>query len=283
MEAAFRYCERVVREVDKDRFLATLFAPAERRPDLFALYAFNCEIERVRQLAREPMPGEIRLQWWRDALTGVRRSEAAANPVAAALFETIASHGLPSGRLLDLVEAHSFDLYGDPMMTLGELEGYGLKTASTLFELATKIVAGSVHPAATALSREAGVAYTVARMLMAFPWHAARRQLYVPLDILERHGAEPDDIFTGHASLPLRAALAEMRLRARQHLAAAREILPAVPAAALPVFLPAALVRPMLARMEGRSYDPFSPAEIPQWRRQWILWRASRNPRAMAR
>ena len=62
------HCAALVREHDRDRYLATLFAPAETRDALFALYAFAAEIGRVRDVAREPMPGEIRLQWWRDAI-----------------------------------------------------------------------------------------------------------------------------------------------------------------------------------------------------------------------
>ena len=69
---ASSHCEQLVREADKDRFLATLFAPAAQRPALFALYAFNAEIARVRDIAREPMPGEIRLQWWREVVEGGR-------------------------------------------------------------------------------------------------------------------------------------------------------------------------------------------------------------------
>ena len=75
---------RLVREVDHDRYLATLFAPAGLRDALFALYAFSARDLRMRELAREPMPGEIRLQWWREVLMGERAGEAAAHPVAAA-------------------------------------------------------------------------------------------------------------------------------------------------------------------------------------------------------
>ena len=41
-------------------------------------------------------------------------------------------------------------------------------------------------------------------------------------------------------------------------------------------------VRPTLARMERRDYDPFVPVEIAQWRRQWLIWRAARRPGADA-
>ncbi len=94
MQTHFEHCAALVREADRDRYLATLFAPAEHRDALYALYAFNVEIARVRELAREPMPGEIRLQWWREALSGEREGEAAAHPVAAALRETLARYGL---------------------------------------------------------------------------------------------------------------------------------------------------------------------------------------------
>jgi phytoene synthase len=76
----------------------------------------------------------------------------------------------------------------------------------------------------------------------------------------------------------MRAAFAEMRLEARQHLAQAARLADGIPDAALPALLPVALVRPVLDRMDRQDYDPFVPAEMPQWRRQWRLWRAARRP-----
>ena len=114
----FDYCETLVREADRDRFVATLFAPASRRRALYALYALNVELARVRELAREPMPGEIRLQWWRDVLGGLRVGEA--GPVASALLATAVRYRLPLTVFTDMIEARSFDLYDDPMGSLAE-------------------------------------------------------------------------------------------------------------------------------------------------------------------
>src|SRR6201989_772579 len=119
---AYQHCEALVREADKDRYLSALFAPAEQRGPLFALYAFAHEIATVRDRAREPMPGEIRLQWWRDVLDGERAGEASANPIAAGLLEAMARYALPARRLSDLIEAHSFDLYDDPVASFAVLE-----------------------------------------------------------------------------------------------------------------------------------------------------------------
>ena len=101
MDDQFEYCAALVREADRDRYLAALFAPADERGALFALYAFNAEISRVRALAHEPMPAEIRLQWWHEVILGERTGEAAANPVAAALLATLSRHGLPAEELIE--------------------------------------------------------------------------------------------------------------------------------------------------------------------------------------
>jgi phytoene synthase len=276
------HSEALVREADKDRFLATLFVPAARRPALFALYAFNNEIARVREAAREPMPGEVRLQWWREVVEGARPEEARAHPIAAALLEAMQLYRLPPQALAELIDAHAFDLYDDPMPSLAHAEAYAAKTASALFAVAARILQGADAPLAAALAHHVGIAYAFAEWLRLFPRHSARRQLFIPLDILRRYGAELEDVFAGKATPELRAALAEMRLHIRGHLVAASDLLAAAPAQALPAFLPVALVRPLLKRMERPTYDPFIAIEVPQWRRQWILWRAARRPRAMA-
>ena len=273
MKSHFKHCAALVREVDRDRYLATLFAPAEHRDALFSLYAFNVEIARVRDSAREPMPGEIRLQWWREVLTGERDGEAAAHPVAAALVETLARCRLPPLPLIGLIDAHAFDLYEEPMASLAELDDYAAKTDATLLAMAGNILGAE----SVAVTHHAGIALTVAGLLNRFGLHASRRQLYLPLDMLGRHGAEREDVFAGRATPELRAALAELRLYARRHLAAADDKLAMVPAAIWPALLPAALVRQTLATMERADYDPFRLQPMARWRRQWLLWRAARN------
>lgn len=278
MPDAFAHCEDLVRTGDKDRFLATLFAPERYRRPLHALYAFNMELARVRELAREPMPGEIRLQWWRDALLGTAQGEAAGHPVAAALREVVVRYRLPPAALARLIDASAFDLYDDPMPTLAALEEYATDTSAVVIGLAARILCDGKDGADAGLIVHAGVAPAMASVLRALPVHAARRQLYVPAELMQRHGAAVDDLFAGRDTPELRAALAELRLHARRHLAAAGELIGAVPPAIVPALLPVALVAPTLNRMERRGYRPLRPDELPQWRRQWILWRSARRP-----
>src|SRR5262245_27590943 len=130
MPDAFDHCQEMVHAGDKDRFLATLFAPEKYRRALHALYAFNLEIARVREVAHQPIAGEIRLQWWRDALLGAGQGEAAAHPVAVAVREVVVRYRLPPAALAGLIDGHTFDLYDEPMPSIAELENYAMATSA---------------------------------------------------------------------------------------------------------------------------------------------------------
>jgi len=278
MQDAFAHCEALVRAADKDRFIASLFAPAHHRGALHALYAFNIEIARVREIVREPLAGEIRLQWWNDAIAGKAAGDAQANPVAAALLAAVARYRLPGALLNALIAARRFDLYDDPMRTLADFSDYAGATSSAVIELSARILDEDDMPGLGRLALDAGLAYAIAGLLQAFPIHAARGQLFLPLEVLERHGVQRQDIEAKQATAGLRAALGELRLQARRHLAEAARLADGIPAAVLPALLPVALARPVLDRMDRKDYDPFVPVEMSQWRRQWRLWRAARRP-----
>jgi phytoene synthase len=277
MQDAFAYCAELVRTADRDRFIATLFAPADRRGALHALYAFNAEVARVRDVAHAALPGEIRLQWWSDVVNRERDDEARANPVASALLDTVERHHLARDALIDLIEARRFDLYDDPMAQVADLETYVRRTSSSVISLAAQLVAGID---VDSVAGPAGLASGMTGILRAFPLHAARGQLYLPAEILDRHQVHVHDLFAGRSSAGLEAALAELRGLARHHLAATSEGVKALPDRAMSAFLPVALVRPSLDRLD-RS-DSFTPVELAPWRRQWLIWRAARNPARIA-
>src|ERR1700691_3811843 len=205
MQDAFAYCAELVRQADRDRFIAALFAPADRRDALAALYAFNIEITRVREAAREVLPGEIRLQWWSDVLAGERREEAGANPVAAALLATIDKNWLGTEKLNTLIAARRFDLYDEPMATIADLEDYAAHTSSDLIALAAQILGVDAEAAA----QPAGIAYGITGLIRALPVHAARGQLFVPQDLLERHKVPLHEIYADRSSAGLNAALTD--------------------------------------------------------------------------
>jgi 15-cis-phytoene synthase len=273
---AAEFCADLVRSHDFARYASTLFVPMAQRRGLTALHAFNVEISRVREQVSQPLPGEMRLQWWTDMLAGAGHGGVEGNPVAAELLLAIRDQRLPVERLSRLIEEHQFDLYNDPMPTMAALEGYINDTSSALLSLGAGI-AGWQSPEIEHLARHAGLAQGMAQVMAALPLDASRRQLFVPLQLLEQHGSGMEELFAGKETPALRAALDQLIREARDHLKTALGLLESVAPEVRPVFLPLALVDRDLKRMARADSDPFTPHATSRLRTLWTLWRASRS------
>jgi len=273
---AAAFCAALVREHDFDRYAATLFVAPELRRALLSLYAFNVEIVRVRDQVTQPLTGEVRLQWWRDMLTGQAHGGVEGNPVAAELLLTVRQFDLPVDRLTRLIDEHAFDLYNDPMPTGAALDGYLSDTQAALIAVAAQIAA---PPSAELnhLARHAGLALGMAQVMASLPRDAGRRQLFVPLDLLERRGSRLEEVFAGKPTPEIRKALDELAAEAGQHLQTAVQLLAEAPPAVRPILLPLALVRRDIARRSRGEADPFQPQPRSHLATLWTLWRASRS------
>jgi phytoene/squalene synthetase len=111
--ASHRYVLDEVRNVDRDRFLAALFAPEPQRSDLLALLAFDHELSRTRTVTREPMMARIRLQWWREAVAeAASEAQPRAQPIVESLSETVRRHDLALQHLIALIDAREEEIDG---------------------------------------------------------------------------------------------------------------------------------------------------------------------------
>jgi phytoene synthase len=155
---AFEHCRRLVAETDKERYWASLYVPSGRRDALYALYAFDHEVSRVASIVREPMAGEIRLQWWRDVLERRRDEEALANPVAAALLEVVSRYDVPVPRLIASIDAHADALHEASL----DIERYGAATAGTIIALAARVLGGG-NAEAEHIASHVGIAQAYAQ------------------------------------------------------------------------------------------------------------------------
>jgi 15-cis-phytoene synthase len=273
-DAAF--CANLVRGSDFERYAATLMVAPELRRSLLALYAFNIEIARIREQISQPLAGEIRLQWWSDLLIGAAHGEAAANPVAAELLTAIERRALPREAIERMIEAHRFDLYDEPMQTDAELEGYVSGTASTLFDLAARVLGDPQPP--DELVRQAGLAFGLARIIEAVPRHASRGQIYLPLEDFARVGVLPADVLAGKSSPQLQQLLQDVAKQARDHLQLALGRLLVSDTPARKAFLPLALLDRRLKRLSSAGHQPFVVQPTPSnLSVLWTLWRAARR------
>jgi 15-cis-phytoene synthase len=242
------HCQELVTKADKDRFLSCLFAPRDARPHLFALYAFNVEIARIRETVSEPQIGLVRQQWWFDTIDEIYAGRTPDHPVAQALAHAIAKGDLPKHALHNLIIAREFDLYDDPMPALSDLEGYLGETSSSLIQMAALILDKGAAEAAGL----AGVAFGLAGVLR------LQKLRYLPRDMVQ--------------SLGEKETINQLCIHARKRLKEARALIGSIPALALPAFLPASLTELYLRRIE-RGRTP----EVSQLRRQVALWWAARN------
>lgn len=271
MSQNFPALEEAIRKSDYDRFAAAAFAPVSVRRHLFALYAFNHEIAKTAETVSEVLAGQIRLQWWRDAIGEIRARKTREHPVVLALAETLRAHDLPQALFDQMIDAREWDLDEMPFQDMASLETYADATSGNVMRLAARIL-GAGEPLDAGL-RDAGIAYAMAGLLRAMPYRAAERRLVLPVASLRAAGVSPDDIFAGKASAALTAVFAEMAEAARAHLRAAREI--PTPRKFLPALLPAALVPFYLKPLTKAGFNPFRDVvDIPIYRRQLAMLRA---------
>lgn len=269
-------CLAMLRDTDRDRYLATLLSPADKRPALAALYAFSAELARVRDLVHEPLPGEVRLQYWRDLLQGQAHGASEANPVAAELLAAIEAYRLPRQTLVSMTEARIFDLYDDAMESRTALEGYAGETASALIQLASLILSPENAAQSAEAAGHAGVAQAISGLLMLMPLHRHRGQVYVPAEILSATGLDRDAFLAGQDKDRISAAVEAFAGLGRDHLAKARAATGSIAPAVFPAFLPVVLAEPVLKKAQGSGSRLFdTPIQPPQWRRQMRMAVAS--------
>jgi phytoene synthase len=264
----------IAREADLDRSLSALFMPPDARPDLFALYAFNAELAHVVELAREPGLGAIRLQWWREAIERAANGETIGHPVADAFGETLNRRKLSRDRVSALLDARVFDVEEKIMPDMTALDAYLDDTAGALFALSAEILNAEGERVGQA-AQSAGRAYGLTGLMRALPVHAARGLVFLPADLLRRHGASPEQVLAGLRSQGLDDALGELRGKAREGLHEARSHIAKLDPPARSAFIPLALVEPYLAALGKSGRDPLR--EIAGINPLYRLWRLARS------
>ncbi len=274
LAACYAHCEAELKRNDYDAWFAALFAPAARRPGLHAIGALALEVGHVRERVRQPMAGEIRLQWWQDVVDGDRASEAAAHPVAAALLDTMKRADLPPAIFADMIDALRIGLYDEPPADVAALERRLVALRGTPVRLAAQVL-GVTGNAIEGAAADAGVALGIADLVTALPRSSRRRPMPLPNDLLMRHGATQGEIDASRATPGVESLLADLRTMASSRLTALRGERKNLGEAG-PAFLTTSLVDARLKRSEV-SEAFAADAGLPLWRRQWLLWRAARR------
>ena len=253
------YCQDMVEEEDHRRYLSLLFAPAHARPALFALYAFNLELAKTRDSVSEPMIGEIRLQWWREALDGIVDGQVRDHPVVTALADTADVQHLRSD-LMQMIDARTHDLYDEGLENLGALWAYIDDTGASLGRCAAQILGAKEGPS-MACAGAAGSAYAASGLLLAMAYEFANGRQALPQAELGGEGLDPSRPLAEEDAAAIRPILVQITQEIGRRIDLVRHADARTRRQLLPLVIQAGDARATLNRLTKMDYNPFQLAK----------------------
>jgi phytoene synthase len=262
LSAHDEYCLAQVRQGDRDRYLALLFAPASARSALAAIAAFNLELARAASDITESMLGLVRLQWWREAVEEIRAGGAVRrHQVAEALAAATRVHGLSTDSMLAMIASREEELESEGPPTRAVFDVRADATAGNLIRLSLQAV--GVDPEETGLSAASasvGRTYATVGCARSVLLDARRRRIRLPAEALAEAGVDLDGLLELRRQPALPACLRLLADSAERDLQASRQA--SIPRRARPLLLTARLAALHLERLRRAAYDPFDPRVI---------------------
>ncbi|WP_203292163.1 squalene/phytoene synthase family protein [Maricaulis parjimensis] len=258
----------LLQKADPDRRLAALFATPEVRDRLFALYAFNHELGKIAEATSESMIGEMKLTWWRDAVSDLYADSPKVRRHAVTEGLAPLTDIIPEAEFQGLIEARFDDISARPFATLDDVIDYVDATASRLARLAVRIAGADMS--ADHLNA-AGRAWGLTGLLRAFPHRARIGRAPVGGDALGAVGATPAMLAQGLGEAKVRDALEPVRDAARSAIAGLRAG-GALPAEAVPALGYAVLAPAYFKHLPESPYAiaPDRPLLARQMRLTWL-------------
>ena len=291
LAAAYASCERDARAHYENFPVASILLPREMRRHIAAVYAFaRAADDFADEGERTPVERCALLDAWRRRLeravagdhqhTPVGGEPANAPDIFAALGSTIREKRLPATLFFDLLSAFRQDVSVTRYATWQALDDYCCRSANPIGRLVLRI-AGYHSEQLDRWSDAMSTALQLANFWQDVAHDYVRGRVYLPLKVLEAHGASADDLNGAHETPPAwRNALREAVERTRDLLKAGRPLPDAV-SGRLRYELRATWLGAtrVLSRLERRGFDPITSrpslgaADVP-----WFAWRLLRWP-----
>ncbi len=248
------------RRLDRDRFLCTLFAPEAARAGLFALLAFNAEVAKSREMVSEAMLGEIRLQWWRDAIERIYvnpEGDYSDQAVVAELANIIKQYNLNRALFDQLIDTRSRDMIDEPPKDEAELLSYAAGTAATLNALMMAIL-GAASEEELKAAEHIGVAWSLTGILRASGILAKYKRVYMPQSLMQEGGFDAYEFMAQKPTPAIQQAVKQIVQLARAEISRARVLMGGKAVKnQRAVFFQASLAEFYLKRIERFGCNPF--------------------------
>jgi len=214
--------------VDPDRYRAAMLGDKTAQARLLVIYGFHSELAKIPELVSETMIGEIRYQWWRDAVEEIYsgktvRAHEITTPLAALVKET----GLPRFWVDRLIDGRARDLDPEPFVTIEAGRDYARMTSGVLMQVAS-FVLNSDFDSDAAL--KAGEAWGMIGLARGYRYY--------------------------HAGMLSQLNFAQILSAAEDSYREARHALGAIPADVMPAMAYNALIPKFAKRMRKAGFEP---------------------------
>ncbi len=249
------YIAEEVRQYDYDRWLCSLFAPSEIREDLFAFLAFNIELSRIRETVSEPMLGDIRLQWWREAISGLERRSPKSHPVIEALDFSNRRKPINFSLMQEMVDVRAKDLDATPIGGIDDLMAYADGTGGALQRLMLPLMMSESSERMDAAG-QAGRAFALSGIVRAIPFHFRHNLVLMPIELMEEVGVTRNTVFQEEHRESFFGIVERMTILAGGELHKARKQARAAGPNVKPVSLINGITGLYLRRLRAAAYDP---------------------------
>jgi len=188
LAAAYEHCRRIHAAHGRTFYLATLLLPRDRRPDVWALYAFARVSDELVDTPTSPDPAT--LLTWRDQAMAAMRSATQPDPgqpVLTATWHTMRAYGLEPGLLQEFLDSMVMDLTISRYATWEDLRGYTRGSAAVIGELMAPLL-GAHGPGALSRATALGEAFQLTNFIRDIGEDHARGRVYLPQADLARFG-----------------------------------------------------------------------------------------------
>jgi phytoene synthase len=255
-------------------YWAMRLLPRHRREGMYAIYAFCREVD---DIADGDRPAEYKLAElarWHEEIEALYE-ERPRHLMARALLRPVQCYALRKEDFLELLAGMEMDARGDIRAPdLATLDRYCARVASAVGHLSVHIF-GDSSAAAHSVAESLGRALQLTNILRDLAEDAARRRVYLPREILDRHGirgTHPETILR-HPALPAVcrdvAAIAETHFRDAERAMAQCSRRAMRPAAVM-----AAIYRATLSALQRSGWrDPAERVGVSNSLKLWLVLR----------
>lgn len=252
---AVERCRAITAAHSSTFYLGSRFFPPDQRRAVWAVYA-ACRTGDDIADELEPAAGREALERWRHGVLSALHGDPGESQVERALAWAASRYPLQPAAFQELYLGLSMDLEGRRYASLGELLVYCRRVAGTVGWMVAPVCGYEGGDITLERALKLGMAMQLTNVLRDVGEDLARDRLYLPADLMERHGVREDGLRAGVVSAGYRDLLRDLASEARRLYAEGRAGIPSLNGPGrLAVGVAAAAYEGILYALERQGWD----------------------------